>query len=271
MTFRPINDDHAVERCEFAIGLNAPLSPRETNLIHSRAALWCEELPAITVSELDVPTDPVAQFIIGPNNVGLLFSYLRPDGSAVWSMQCGFNEILITATRYTRWATTWSVAQTLIAKVLSVLQNPQNPRQVISVALRVRDEFYAAAGHQASSALVQSKFVSGLVLAQDSTWHNNLGWFEPISDSPVLNHLNISTRNDTFGDEARRSLQISHLQQIRLEDADRPPLIADQSAAAAAVDAIELMMTELHIRNKRVMTELLTPELASRIGLRGNP
>jgi|CXWL01.1.fsa_nt_gi uncharacterized protein (TIGR04255 family) len=271
MTFRPINDDHAVERCDFAVGLNAPLSPRDTNLLHSNSSNWAEELPSTSVAEAEPNTDSTAQLVLGPNNVGLQFSYLRPDGSAVWSMQCAFNEILVSCTRYTRWVSTWEVAKSLLTKVLSVLRESQNAKQVISVGLRVKDEFYAPVDGNVATALVASRFLTGHALIHPSAWHNNLGWFDTLDSSPVLNHLNISTRNELSKEGLRRHLQLVHLQQIRLEDIDRSPPLAKEEDFVATVGSIEKQMTELHLRNKKTMKELLHPNLAARIGLGGMP
>lgn len=260
MTFVPINEDHAVAACSFAIGLDTSFNAAALNHILSQSDTWSDLLPARAVVDME-PEESIVPLMPGVSSKAVHFANLRPDGSQVWFMRCGFNEVLVGATRYTRWQKTWDVAKSLIARVATQATDvfAQREVHVATVALQVVDKFYSDGPAAIGSALCRSEWVGDRFFSANSRyWHSHTGWFDEHATGEVLSHLNCGVAREG----ERDVLTLTHAQQFRLKEGSLVSLSGEKM-----ISRVDEIMTKLHVNNKAVVKAQLSADLSKRIGL----
>lgn len=269
MDFQPINDDHAVEFVEFAIGFSAPLPGKVLSAIHASHGSFDQTLPAEFFGDLGDDTEFLVPLIQGRNSVSVNFANLRPNGSAVWAARASHNEILITCSRYTRWGNTWPVALEVLMYMLraaaEVVAADDKLQELVinSMALRVTDRFEGETEqYDLSNTLKRGSYVAEHIFSAGSLWHCNSGWFDSDADGQILSNLNIDTRRVQRKEFSLVGLGIIHKQQFRMSEV--PVRVGGSDDVYAALDK---RMTTLHANNKTVLSRLLSNELSQRIQL----
>lgn len=251
--FAPINDDHAVESVKFELVLNALLPPDLFELLHGSHSAWREELPAVQLG--------------GNYADGMTFSYLRPDGSFAWQMKIEPALISICCNRYTRWEKIWRTSRSLFARAFDALGEAEcdPPIAIERIRLQVSDKFVAEDKDYELAELFADEegWLPSAIRAVGPVWHSNAGWFEPEETGAVLHNLNLSSARKRKGTSPAFTVQtaIVHLQEKRLKDA----LQLDTSSKL--IEYVDQVMAQFHNRNKAVITRLLKPNVALRIGL----
>ncbi|MBY5354575.1 TIGR04255 family protein [Rhizobium leguminosarum] len=250
--FRPLNEDHAVAGVKFAVVLNQVLQPQAISAAENSHEIWRESLPAASIS--DVAIDAGGRQLKAP---GVLFAFLRPDGTANWSMQLGGNKIEVECNLYSRWDRVWMSALGYLASALSVTSQAQNNLAVLSVELTVRDVFVALKRPYELSHLIKiGEYFPRSVLSAGPLWHCNTGWFDDAHSggNGHLHNLNCDAapaNNDVI-------INITHFQQKRLPE---PVLVQGLQST------LDITMKTLHEKNKTLLREILTQEMLTRIGL----
>jgi hypothetical protein len=259
--FQPVNDEHAVVECKFAIGFDKPLSGRSLHGIHTNKSNWIDLLPASGLMEMDV-SDSIVQILEGPTSQAVYYATFRPDGSPVWSMRCGYNELMILCTRYTRWNPTWQLAKTLMSRALQAIVEFESVN-IANIALYVEDAFLCHGdSYDVDRALNRGSWISDDVLNSGLYWHSNSGWFVKSDSGLILNHLNVGVS----GGAQSFKLRLVHQQQLRLEQS----LTSSQDNLPFVSDFFEKVMGRLHMANKNVLGSLLHEELAYAVKLNGS-
>ncbi|MCP1931789.1 hypothetical protein [Bradyrhizobium elkanii] len=259
MDFRPINSDHAVQSASFSLILDGPISPAAVQALSRRRDLIAE-LPAVQNPE-------AFEFNMGASGAapqpkrmsGVQLAHLRPDGTPAWALRMMGPELAVDCSRYTRWARIWDTARGYLEGGIRAIVDAGVRRKVAVLGHVVADQFEASrANYDLRDALRENRFLASMAFGAGATWHNHVGWFEPVHDSSRswLNQLNI----DVFREPttARLLLQITHNQEIRLQ----PPVDIENIS-----DLIDETMNALHSQNKRVLGDILTNEMAKQIGL----
>lgn len=260
-SFQPINEDHAVALCEFAIGIDGPLSSAAINHIASNHDLLRDRLPAVAVDAPD-SAQAIVPTLQGTTKNGVTFATLRADGSHVWSLNCAFNEIRASCTRYTRWQRSWDFARELFTSVLPLIAEKQGDRKVGVAALYVVDQFIADdVDYKVEEILQRSKWISEAAFSAGPVWHCNNGWFEPRPLGSCLQILNVRVSRET----GQLVLSVVHHQQLRLTPGEYP----DINDVDTVIKKIDRGMNDLHQRNKEIVTALLAEPLARRVKLLG--
>ncbi|RXH15149.1 hypothetical protein [Bradyrhizobium guangzhouense] len=252
MDFRPINSDHAVQSAAFNVMFDGPLDPAMVQSLRGRKDLL-EDLPAVhnpEVFELIPGVGTRAQ-----RAAGIQLSHLRPDGTAAWSLRIVGNELAVECGRYTRWDRVWESAQKYLAAGIEVARASE--RKAAVVALNVADAFIANQEEYDLKTLLRAgpRLAEG-IFSSGPTWHNYVGWFRYPAINPKshwLNQLNVDAARGA--DDIRVS--VVHNQELR-QDA---PLSLPLTSLAD-------WYRELHKNNKLVLTEILQPEMADKIGLK---
>lgn len=269
MSFRPINDDHAVLSVAFSVHFDRPLNQRTIGYLAGQHHRWQADLPAMQMPqmfgiEVGAGGSPPRQ-IVGH---GVEFSYLRPDGTPAWQLRCDGGSITVECTRYTRWDRVWQTAKThLLAAVEVIVESNEQPDlKVLAAAIQYTDRFIGEPRENNFNEIFsENRFLSKASFEFGDIWHTHLGWFEKDSDGdPVLNNLNIDAKNDAAQEGSPIVVDILHLQQVRYNER---LTILDFSSAAEA--RLETLMTTLHEQNKLVVREILEPQMKRRIGIEG--
>jgi hypothetical protein len=258
MDFRPVNSDHAVQSAAFSVLFDGAIPAPAIQSLRSRKDLTAE-LPAIQTPE-------AFEFNVGggtpqvPQRLGgIQFSHLRPDGTPAWALRMVGNDLTVECTRYTRWERVWETTRKYLNAGLGVAQ--PSKRKVALIAHAVVDVFVAnREDYDLTSLLRQSPLLAERVFSSGPTWHNHIGWFsEPMIDGPKavwLNQLNVDAVR--IPPDNQLVIQITHNQELRF---------------APAVEMSEMLphldrwFSDLHLANKRVLSDVLNSSVAKQIGL----
>ncbi len=200
-------------------------------------------------------------------------AHLHPDGSASWALRIYHNQIDVVCHRYTRWAQVWSQAWSIFAHVLDVLASEKQPTKVVSVGLKVVDQFVGPNDYDLNELFQPSVFIPAHVFAAGPRWQYTIGWFE--KQNAITCNLSVETLLRTVvsgpGPEDRKDdllIQISHARHTRLQRND--PELENWNVGAPSLESNVLSaMTDHHGANKTLLLELLRESMIRRVGLRG--
>ena len=263
MDFRPISGEHSVQSAVFTVFFDGAVHPSAVQYLQTRSDLL-RDLPAVqqpqAIEMLMTGTAPVSRPLSG-----VQLSHLRPDGSAAWALRLVGNELSVECTRYTRWRTVWKAAQAyLMAGLEAAGTRKENGRKVAVLGHNVLDVFVAQADpYNLSTLLKPSDLVAPKIFVAGSTWHNHVGWFEPLNAGNVawLIQVNIDAVRGPPGPlpaQTELRVQIMHNQELRFT----APVAIDELTGE-----LDARMNKLHLMNKHILSELLTAEMARQIGL----
>ncbi len=262
--FQPVNDDHAIDRVEFALTFARAFNAHDLKVVRDHHELWQGDLPRVaepTVFAFNMggPNKPVRPEPVA----GLEFSFVRPDGSAVWALRLLGNHAAVECTRYSRWAKVWGAAQRYLESVVNVFSYQEPPNPIANVALTVVDVFTTeAAAYDLSALLQEGDLLPAASFKRGVNWHAYSGWFQT-GDCRVLHNVNIDSVELPPGPAGTlASVSITHSMVLtRLAI----PEVVDREA-----DKVWLSqsMENLHLENKSVVATLVIPALLQRIGLK---
>jgi len=268
--FRPAYDDHAIDAVIFQLIFDTPLGPGDFAAVEAQHLKWREELPALQTGQAD-PIRLPGFLALPPQTTGVSFAHLRPDGLPAWQIRFDPGSISVLCTRFIRWERVWKTAARYLGKALELIAaQPGGDRRLTAAMLQMAERFVSPAeGYDAGQLLRPGAHVPHALFGLGPVWHNNMGWFERSSaageaDGEVLHNLNIASNPsalpDTTTQEAMMGIGITHIQEWRLAP---PGTLAD---IAALTERLNAAMPALHVANRRLIAELLTPEMAKRAG-----
>ncbi|MBX5181677.1 TIGR04255 family protein [Rhizobium sp. NZLR5] len=252
--FRPLNEDHAVAGVKFAVVLNQVLHPQAVSAAENAHGIWQEGLPAASAS--DVGVDVGGRQLKAP---GVLFAFLRPDGTANWSMQIGGNKIEVECNLYSRWDRVWMTAGGYLSAALAVVSQAQENLSLMMTELTVRDVFVAQnRPYQLSQLIKVGEYLPRRVLSDGPLWHCNTGWFDD-AQAGTNSHLH-NLNCDAAPANSEVAITMMHFQQKRIQE----PLSVRELSSKNFLGS---EMKVLHDKNKTLLREVLTQEMLDRIGL----
>ncbi len=131
-------------------------------------------------------------------------------------------------------------------------------QKVAVVGFVVVDAFIAnRVNYDLQSLLRRGPALADRIFSAGPTWHNHLGWFDErpsfVANCHWLNLLNVDAIR--AGEDLR--VQITHHQEFRFDRVTEIPSERD----------LVLWFSELHLNNKRLLTDLLEPSVSRQIGL----
>ncbi|UYN98337.1 MAG: TIGR04255 family protein [Devosia sp.] len=267
--FKSANSEHAVSGVTFQVVFSAPLPPDVVNLVQNNHRNFKSELPALnggqTMSVEVTPQGPVIHHL-----PGVEFSFLRPDGTPAWSLRVSGSEIAVDCRRYTRWVAVSGQAYMLLARLCSLLVGAGfGDLQVSGLVLLVRDDFFWHADEQMYDlrALLQpSDILADFAFQSGPVWHSHVAWFEdrqaPVSTLVHLNVDGLTATPETAQRGAAAQVAITNFQNMRYRTPRQISWLG-----ANYNEALVSGMENMHIRNKSLLKKLLTPAIASGIGL----
>lgn len=260
--FQPVNEDHAVALCEFALGFDGAFNGSTIDALAESHQAFEERLPAAATGPFEV-AQAIVPTIKGNTRNAVTFATLRADGTHVWSLEAGYNELRASCTRYTRWARSWDFARELFETALPTISSRQPDRRVSTIALYVVDQFFTTEKTYNTADIIRPNgWVGDSVFKKGGlVWHSNNGWFDSHSLGPLLNILNVRVSREG----GRFALTVVHHQQLRIDEGKRLSV----NKLDTFVTELNSAMMDLHENNKATVTELLHADLAKRVGLGG--
>ena len=196
-----------------------------------------------------------------------MFSFLRPDGKPAWVYRFIAGEIAVECSRYTRWDRIWASAHNYLKMGFEIIKGNEPNRKVVTCSLSVTDRFRATTENYSLKHLFkQSSFIPDKLLQFTGQWHNHSGWFESLNSDNSLQNLNFDAHHEPRiivpGQGQELVIDVLHLQQLRYP---APILISefDEEGKSRLDSGMRLM----HENNKAIMVDLLTDEMAKKVGL----
>jgi uncharacterized protein (TIGR04255 family) len=261
MDFKPINGEHSVQAATFTVAFDGSIHASAVQYLQSQKELL-QDLPAVQQPQV------LEMTMAGSNPVprrvgGIQMSHLRPDGTAAWQLRLIGNELSVECTRYTRWHHVWNAARQYLIAGLEAAK-VRAPRNVAIIGHHVVDVFVARTdSYDISTLLKSSDLVAPKIFRAGPTWHNHLGWFEPIDEPEKawLIQVNIDAVRNQEGplsSQKQLRVQIVHNQELRFTS----PIAIEQ-----AEGELDVQMNKLHSKNKSILGALLTVKMAKQIGL----
>ncbi len=186
---------------------------------------------------------------------------MKPDGNPVWLMQVGANKIEIVCSVYSRWDQVWSNACENFVKVLSIFSEEQKSLHLGATDMAVKDVFLAPGANASVGTLFRrSEMLPASIFAdRGPNWHCHTGWIVSMNEQvQTLHNLNIDSvfrGGDTY-------IEIAHYQ-LRNTGVDLP---VDQ--VARDFETIQKVYSDLHLGNKKVVSEILSAQVSNSIGLK---
>lgn len=270
--FEPISGSHAIYEAAMGVEFARELSPAILQGVLGYHEALKDDLPKQETREL------VRKIILSPDaNVGaksedgeelhaVRFSRIKPDGSASWILRADLNEVFVNCLDYTGWDTVWPKAHSYLETIAA----PMNDVPVIGIRCQFLDQFVfdGKFGQSTPKELFNENSIYLTAQAAQSApyWHVHQGWFDesPLKEirSRVLHQINI----DSLPHNGRDVTNISHVMtlQILVDDLPYSALFSEELEGQSV---IEIAMQHLHSYNKRVLGDLLLPEMCERIAL----
>jgi len=189
--FRPVNDDHAVEKIQYTLSFQRGFRPSELAEFRRGHIRWTDTLPAMreaTALAVVSNGDAGAQ---AANTTGVEFVLFGPDGSSMWGVRIIGAEITVECFRYSRWSVVWKRSSDYLLSALAVVGEFHEPNSLVEATMLIRNAFVAPLSHpDASELFLPSGLIAAEMLSHSPTWHSHVGWFETIKGERVLHNLN---------------------------------------------------------------------------------
>lgn len=280
-SFSPINKAHAILEVVFI--QFAPDFPVQAirKLMEVEHELK-EELPKVSpINRIETTLErgedgPKGQFIERP--VGIELQRIRPDGSVEWMLRTTENIIAVHCLDYSTWGDVWGRAREYFHKTFGRIEGESN--FVISIGLKYIDRFlYEGTKEEYDSSLLFKKdtdLISKKSFLATPLWHCHSGWFDESFDAvdavkgDLLNQLNVDSSYANVSGQKRYITTIEHNAIIRIEGQDNGHLRSITEKTDAKDSCLDQLMDKLHNTNKKVLSNLLSEQMAIKINL-GTP
>lgn len=263
MGFGPINDDHAIVEVVLGLTTKRPFTNDEIELVARSHDKWKNKLPRISKTQAlefvfgDVPLPPQVQ--MPPLSGGVVFDRVKPDGTLDWRLKVENNTIFVNCLSYTRWAEVWPQARALLSDVCELVVGKSN--EISGAVLQYIDIFEwkdAPEKYDPSQALRPgSPQLLTAQRAMDHLWHSHQGWFRATKNGRSLERLHVDAVQNESGIPIIKVDTYIQLQLVEL-------LSREKMFAGGLIDS---EYDEMHERQKALLLEVVSPEMASRINL----
>ena len=188
-----------------------------------------------------------------------------------WSVKIEANNIIVACSEYTNWEDIWRKAKGFLFTALKKFNIEENP--VIEIVLQCVDKFTFDEDldkFQISEIFnLDSEYLSRNVTIKSSNfWHLHQGWFESFNEEmKALHNLNLSAcKKDK---DQPYETAISHLVKISMKDESSINDINTLCGNNQKTGYLEGAMDAAHKSNKDVLLNLLSHDMANKIGLKG--
>lgn len=264
MSFRPINENHAIAKVTFALHVVPNFTLDELEDVKNGHDSWKNKLPAIDkyiplglVPEIEgiappTPTPPVS------------FSSYKPDGNPEQKLLIELDQIFVECWRYSNWNSVWGNSRDLFGKVISKLNDDK--RKVVACSLQYIDEFVCSSGEEFDAHKLldsESEYIPKKFFNCGNIWHLHQGWFiEKKLPLPgrILERMHVTSR---IGNDQSYNVQFENLNRYDILESK----VNTSELSSSESGKIDEVFETLHEANKALLNEFLNSKISKRIGL----
>lgn len=273
--FEPVNNAHAIVEmvlfCQFEPELDELAIARLMEL-EDDPELKDEltKFETLQGNEFQISASGIASSPVRP--LGIHMRRTGPDGEPEWMLRTDPHTIAVHCLDYTRWDEVGAQARAFLQKALHKIGTTEST--LAALGLKYVDRFsYSGSEEDYDPAVLFRRDTSLLhkrAFTSKMRWHCHSGWFEQPEELEreqleCLNQVNVDAAFLTVSGARRHMTTIDHNAVVRGLNAEN---LAAFLASEEDEDALLHRLTEaLHLVNKRVLIDLLTDEMATRINL----
>lgn len=268
--FEPLHAAHAIEQVVFVVQFASELDQAQMAQVRKAALEFKSEtdLPGqMEIQEISIGFGHPAQVQAAtPPAPGLLLHSTGRNGAIEQELRVERASLTYRTTKYSRWETVWGQALRYFDS-LTPLYAPHS--QIKGVSLNYIDKFVwngaLASCRPEQLILAGSKYVCPHVFETTEYWHSHTGKFIRISDSiRRLLNVNVDFLEEANGQNTRRVVTITSVLTDMINLPGYSPFQIEKDRYSSF---IEERMRALHADEKRVLSEVIRPEMAKRIAL----
>lgn len=265
--FVPVNTVNSISEVIVAIHFEQPLPNSILARTRELKSVFKNELPAqedltrfeFVSAGLNAPP-PITAF------GGVQLRRIKPDASVGWQLRVADNSISAHCLEYDRWTNVWPKLQEYMATALAHVAGSNV--EVGAVAFQFIDRFVLKAGGKYDPSLLlkpDTPYLTPNSFRGDYRWHSFSGWYEKDEgDFEVLQQLNVTSAG---GAADPISVTIDHNQ---LRKKTKPGELGRYRTFDKKAQFWNHLANSLHIRNKRVLSDLLSDRAQNLIGMNSN-
>ena len=196
-------------------------------------------------------------FMNEAESVGIELQSTRADGSLDWMLRTAEDTISVHCLDYTRWDEVWQRAEAYLIKALGHIDGSDS--FVSSIGLRCIDRFLHEDNPEQSDLTKlfnqDTPYIVKTAFTHGPLWHCHSGWFEGLNSLQCLNQLNVNADFANINGNKTLSITVDH---------NAIAIVEQNSNQKMNLSSI---MNQLHVKNKRLLIDLLTKQMAKRINL----
>jgi uncharacterized protein (TIGR04255 family) len=264
LSFGSISGDHATVEVVFGLEFSRPFSSKEIETIIIEHPKWKSHLPKLSRSsctgsfQIKVGDGMAHHDVQVSSAGGVAFERFKPDGTLDWRLKVDESSFSVSCFSQTPWAEIWPLARLYIEDLAPLLDNIV----IESLSLQYIDLFeWQGEGHAYNAHELFIAHTSPAMTGKRSSatlWKNHQQWFrngEPAEICRFLERLHIdAAENEDFVP----TIKIDTYLEAQLST---PIVFQDHRAWIVG------MFEDLHLRQKALMGEMITSEVAGRINL----
>lgn len=261
LSYSPINNAHSIVETVFFIQFSPAFAPSTIRKLISVKEELKEQFPnSNPINKTDFKIDLVegCQSVVNKTeSVGIELQRTRADGSLEWMLRTAEDTISIHCLDYTRWNEVWQQAETYLIKALGHIEGSDS--FVSSIGLRCIDRFLYEDDPEQSDLtklfIRDTPYIVKTAFTHGPLWHCHSGWFESLNGLQCLNQLNVNADFANIKGNKTLSITVDH----------NAIAIVEQNSNQKT--NLSSTMNQLHVKNKRLLIDLLTKQMAKRINL----
>jgi uncharacterized protein (TIGR04255 family) len=262
LSYSPINNAHSIVETVFFIQFSPAFGASTIRKLISVKDELKEQFPKSnpinrTAFKFDLAEG--GQTVMNEaESVGIELQRTRADGSLEWMLRIAEDIVSVHCLDYTRWDEVWQQAETYLTKALGHIDGSDS--FVSSIGLRCIDRFLYKDDPKQSNLTELFKqdtpYIVKTAFTHGPLWHCHSGWFEGLNDLECLIQLNVNA--DFANIEGKKALSIT---------VDHSATAILEQQASNQTTNFSPIMNQLHDKNKRLLIDLLTQKMATRINL----
>ncbi|WP_442498237.1 TIGR04255 family protein [Methylobacter sp. sgz302048] len=198
---------------------------------------------------------------------GIELQRIKKDGSIEWMLRTTEDAIAIHCLDYTRWDNVWSQAEAYLQKAFMHIDGSNS--FVSSIGLKYIDRFlYDSHAEKYDLSELFDRNTPHIVKTafDHNLWHCHSGWFEDLDNLQCLNQLNIDSNYINIKGEKTLAISIDHNAIAIMNNDNNLYSIIEQNSNQ--VTKLNEIIYKLHLKNKEILTNLLSKEMLNRINLK---
>ena len=211
------------------------------------------------------PEEGIRSFQISP--VGIEMQKVKAASGAEWNLRTNPNMVSVHCLDYTGWNTANVIARGILQKALNKIGTIESTLAVIGLKYVDRFSYFGPNDGYDPNLLFRQEtlYMHKNAFKSKMRWHCHIGWFESLGNLDgleCLHQINIDAAFLTQAGARRPMITIDHNAIVRGPNTeDLADFLGENDEALSTVVDI------LHMKNRHILKDLLTNEMAERINL----